>query len=232
MHAGLGGRAADRQWWLPVSRHGLREMAWMTVLAALPALPLAIWWWPGAIAVGALWLCGILFFRDPARAIPRDERAYLAPADGKLTEITPVDHDDRIGGPAVRLGIFLSVFDVHINRSPCAGVVRSVEYTRGGFLNAMNPESSTENESNTLVLDAGPVMGTLVVKQIAGLIARRIVCATAVGNRLTAGQRFGMIKFGSRTELVLPKPDELEIVVRVGDKVHAGRTIMARRKGG
>ena len=225
-------RDADRQWWLPISRHGVREVAWATVLALALGTPLAVIWAPAAVVVGAAWLAVVLFFRDPARRIPVDERAYLAPADGRLTEITRIEHDEEIGGPAVRFGIFLSVFDVHINRSPCAGVVRRIQYRRGAFLNAMKPESSSKNESNIVVLDAGPLMGTLVVRQIAGVIARRIVCATAVGNRLSAGQRFGMIKFGSRTELVLASPDELNIVVSVGEKVRAGVTVLARRKGG
>ncbi len=205
-------------------------MGWITALAVVAAVPAALWWWPGLIVVGVVWLGLILFFRDPARAVPQDDSLMLAPADGKVTEITHLDHDERVGGPAVKLGIFLSVFDVHINRSPCAGVVRSIEYKRGAFHNALGAASSDENESNTLVLDAGPALGTLVVKQIAGLIARRIVCAAAVGDRLRGGQRFGMIKFGSRTELVLPQPQGWDIAVKIGDKVRAGLTVMARRR--
>jgi phosphatidylserine decarboxylase len=228
-----GTTAADvnaGSWWLPLARYGLREIASITIAAAILAVVSVTWWWPGLIAVGGLWLALLMFFRDPPRAVPRDDLAWVAPADGTLTEITRLAHDERIGGPAVRLGIFLSIFNVHLNRSPCAGVVKDIEYRRGGFHDARSPLSSTENESNTLVLDAGPVMGTVVIKQIAGLIARRIVCAAAPGDALAAGQRIGMIKFGSRTELVLARPDELEITVKVGDAVRAGVTIMARRR--
>ncbi len=225
------GAAEAGSWWLPLARYGLREVAWITFAAAVLALLAATWWWPGLIPVGAVWLGLLLFFRDPPREIPRDDRAWLAPADGTVTEITPIEQDERLGGPAVRLGIFLSIFDVHVNRSPCAGVVRSVEYRRGDFHDARSPLASGQNESNTLVLDAGADLGPVVVKQIAGRIARRIVCAATVGDRLAAGQRFGMIKFGSRTELVLARPAELEICVRIGDAVKAGVTILARRRG-
>lgn len=224
--------AGEDGWRLPLATYGLREIALITIAAGVLGAVSAAWWWPGLIPVAVIWLALLLFFRDPARSVPRDALAWLSPADGTMTEITPIEHDDRIGGPAVRLGIFLSVFNVHLNRSPCAGIVKSVLYKPGGFHDARSPLASTENASNTLVLDAGPVMGPVVVKQITGLIARRIVCTAAVDDRLAAGQRFGMIKFGSRTELVLARPDELEIAVKVGDAVRAGVTIMARRKNG
>lgn len=220
-----------RGWSLPLSTYGLREIVGLTVIAAVVVSVTAYIWIPAVAFVMVLWLAALAFFRDPMRRTPIDARAFVAPADGKVTEITPLPHDERLGGPAIRIGIFLSVFDVHINRSPCEAVVRSIEHKAGRFLNAMSPDSSTQNESNTIVLDGGP-LGLLVVKQIAGLIARRIVCAAAVGDRLAAGQRFGMIKFGSRTELVLSRPDEVDVVVRVGDKVRAGRTIVARRRAG
>jgi len=226
------GAAEAGSWWLPLARYGLREIVWITFAAAVLAILAAKWWWPGLIPVGVVWLARLLFFRAPPRELPRAARAWLAPADGTVTEITSIERDDRLGGPAVRLGIFLSIFNVHLNRSPCAGIVRCVEYRRGGFHDARSPLASPENESNTLVLDAGPDLGPVVVRQIAGRIARRIVCTAAVGDRLAAGQRFGMIKFGSRTELVLARPAELEICVRVGDAVKAGVTIMARRRGG
>ena len=217
---------------MPLAKYGLREIAWITIAAVVLGAVAAVWWWPGLVIVSVLWLALLMFFRDPARMVPQDDRAWVSPADGTMTEITPIEHDDRIGGPAIKLGIFLSVFNVHLNRAPCAGVVKGISYKQGGFHDARSPLSSTDNESNTLVLDAGPVMGAVVVKQIAGLIARRIVCAAAVGDRLAAGQRIGMIKFGSRTELVLARPNELEIAVKVGDPVRAGVTIMARRRNG
>ncbi len=219
-------------WILPLARYGLREIAMITIGAAVLAALAAWLWWPAVVVVAVIWLAALLFFRDPPRVVPRDDLAWLAPADGTVTDIATSAHDERIGGPAVRISIFLSVFNVHLNRSPCDGVVRSVEYRRGAFHDARSAASATENESSALVLDAGPVLGTVVVKQIAGLIARRIVCAAGVGDRLAAGQRFGMIKFGSRTDLVLARPDEVEICTKVGDPVRAGVTIMARRRKG
>lgn len=220
----------ERPWLIPLSPLGFRELTWVAILGVLSTLLLAWAWWPGAVATAALSAGGILFFRDPARSIPDDKAAYLAPADGRVTDIAALAQEEALGGPALKIGIFLSVFDVHINRSPCEGTVRDIRYRPGRFLNAMSEQSSRENESNTLVLDAGTLMGPVLVRQIAGLIARRIVCATAVGSRLAAGQRFGMIKFGSRTELVLPRPETLDVLVRIGDKVRAGETIVARRK--
>lgn len=220
----------DGAWVLPLARYGLREVALITVVAAALATAAVLWWWPGLVPVGLLWLAGVLFFRDPPRTVPEDPQAWLSPADGTVTEVTRIEHDDRIGGPAVRIGIFLSVFNVHLNRSPCDGVVRSITYRRGSYHDARNPRASTENEANALILDAGRDLGPVVVTQIAGLIARRIVCAARVGDFLAAGQRYGMIKFGSRTELVLARPDEVDVSVRVGDKVRAGATVVARRR--
>lgn len=221
-------RAADRAWIVPLSPYGLREIAGVTVAAAVAGAVVAWVWWPASVPVGLVWLGAILFFRDPSRRVPQAPGEWLAPADGRVTEITRIERDERLGAPAVRIGIFLSVLDVHINRSPCEAVVGAIEYRPGRFHNAMHPVSSTDNESNTLVLDGGPAMGRCVVRQVAGLIARRIVCAASSGDRLAAGQRFGMIKFGSRTELILSDPDRIEIAVRVGDKARAGVTVLAR----
>lgn len=225
----LSGQGA---WILPLARYGLREIAILTIAAAVLGSLAAAFWWPGAIPVVVVWLVLLLFFRDPPRRVPQDAWAWVSPADGTVTDITAIAHEESLAGPAVRVGIFLSVFSVHLNRSPCAGVVRHVEYRRGAFHDARAAESSTENESNTIVLDGGPVLGRVMVKQIAGLIARRIVCAAKIGDRLAAGQRYGMIKFGSRTELTLARPDEVEFCVRVGDSVRAGATIVARRRKG
>jgi phosphatidylserine decarboxylase len=219
-----------RAWPLPVSSYGAREIIVITLGSGVLGVGLGFVWAPATVVVTLLWLALLAFFRDPTRSAPSDRAAFVAPADGKVTEITRIEHDDRLGGPAVKVGIFLSVFNVHINRSPCEAVVRKIDYKAGQFRNAMSPESSDDNEANTVVMDGGGDMGPFVVKQIAGLIARRIVCAAKVGDALGRGQRFGMIKFGSRTELVISRPDEVEITARVGDKVRAGRTIVARRR--
>ena len=145
----------------------------------------------------------------------------MAPADGKVMAVVPVD--DPWVGPAVRLSIFLSPLDVHVNRAPMAGVVRDVEYVRGRFLAAYRPEASDVNERCTLLLEGD--QGRVVVRQIAGVLARRIVCRVERGDKLEAGQRFGMIRFGSRTDLIAPRGTDVRVAV--GARVRGGETIMA-----
>jgi phosphatidylserine decarboxylase len=177
-------------------------------LAGLPVIPLAI----------VLW-----FFRDPERrsAAPADE--LLAPADGTVSDIEEVDEPTFIGGRALRIGIFLSPLNVHVNRAPCAGVVCFRDYKAGEFLPAYNPEAPTRNESVALGLrtaDGVPIL----VKQITGVLARRIVCAASVGDAVERGQRYGMIKFGSRTELYVPVSVQPRPLVALRGKVAGGVT--------
>ena len=150
----------------------------------------------------------------------------LCPADGRVSAIQTLDHHETVGGPAIVIRIFLSVLNVHVNRSPAAGEVVSISYTPGSFHDARTPQSATDNESNLIVLklEDGQTIG---VRQIAGKVARRIVCRLAVGDHVEAGQRFGMIKFGSSAELILPRPDEVVTCVSVGDKVKGGLTHLA-----
>lgn len=166
----------------------------------------------------------LFFFRDPDRAAPLDPSLVVAPADGKVLRIEPIGEDDFVGGPAVRIAIFLSVFNVHINRSPISGTVLFQKYRAGKMLPAFKSHASEENERNTLGLEGQRIR--VQVHQITGLIARRIVCRVAPGDRLLQGQRFGLIKFGSCTELVLPA--SVEVLVQVGDHVRGGETPMAR----
>ena len=140
------------------------------------------------------------------------------------------DHPD-IGGPAIRIGAFLSIFNVHINRSPCAGRVVRLEYAKGEFLDARHPASGNRNEANLMVLDTDmSVGGPVVVRQVAGKVARRIICNATVGDTLATGQRFGMIKFGSRTDLLVPPEVVAEVSVRVGQMVQGGSTVLLRLK--
>jgi phosphatidylserine decarboxylase len=170
---------------------------------------------PLLLALFFLW-----FFRDPERSIPDTPETVISPADGKVTDVSPV----AIGGEKqLRISIFLSVFDVHVNRSPIAGVVREVRYQRGKFLNAMNPASAEENEQNIVRVEGD---GQVVVfKQIAGLLARRIVFHPKVGDRLERGQRVGLIKFGSRTDVLLSA--KANVRVKVGDRVRGGASVLA-----
>jgi len=187
----------------------------------------ALWTAEGALLALLAW--SLSFFRNPSREIPRDEKLLLAPADGTVRDIETVDEPQFIGGPALRIGIFLSVFNVHINRSPCDARVEKITYHRGRFVNAMNPLAGKINESNDLAMvRTKPPNDRLLVRQVSGAIARRIVCGAQVGQPLAAGEPFGMIKFGSRTELYVPAGKYIECAVRIGDKVKAGITPLVK----
>jgi len=222
---------------IPLAPAGSREMIIITVAFGSPAVAaytLAAtghaWLLPIGILLTVAWAGGVAFFRDPQRTTPAEPGILVAPADGKIVETAKLDHHDEIGGPATRISIFLSVFDVHVNRSPCAGVIRAITYTPGQFLDARDPNSGSKNEANTLVIEPDdPNEGFVVVRQIAGLIARRIVCSVKVGDRVQRGQRIGLIKFGSRTELILTGHDHYVPAVEIGDRAKGAMTILARR---
>jgi phosphatidylserine decarboxylase len=216
---------------LPLTRYAPRE------IALYGGLPLALgglaaaWGFPlVALPFLALGLFSLSFFRDPERAIPAETGAVVSPADGTVTDVTEVEEPEFIGGPATRIGIFLSVFNVHVNRAPVAGAVELVRHVPGEFRDARRAEEASRvNEANLLGLRADDAAGTRVlVRQIAGAIARRIVCVTRPGERLARGQRYGMIKFGSRTELFLPRAAGFQPAVRVGDRVRGGATVVGR----
>jgi phosphatidylserine decarboxylase len=170
---------------------------------------------PGLLALFFLW-----FFRDPERAIPQDAGAVVSPGDGKVTDVAPV----MLGNEKkTRISIFLSVFNVHVNRSPIAGVVRDVRYQHGQFLNAMNKASAEQNEQNVVTVEGEGQQ--VVFKQIAGLLARRIVFYPKIGDRLERGQRVGLIKFGSRVDVILAA--SARVSVKVGDHVKGGASVLA-----
>lgn len=170
---------------------------------------------PVVLAAFFLW-----FFRDPERVIPADAGAVVSPADGKVTDVATITAN---GEKRKRISIFLSVFDVHVNRSPVNGVIRGAHYQAGKFLNAMNPDCAESNEQNTITLEGEG--HTLIVKQIAGILARRIVFTKKIGDTVKRGERIGLIKFGSRTDVLLEP--SAEIRVKVGDRVKGGRSILA-----
>ncbi len=157
------------------------------------------------------------FFRDPERQIPADPQAVVSPADGRVVEIKSLD--DR---PGRRLSIFMSPLDVHVNRSPVAGTLKDVAYRKGSFRMAMEPRASLENEQNVFVIQSE--QGEIEVRQIAGILARRIVFWKSPGDHLARGERVGMIKFGSRVDVVLSA--QVELRVKVGDRVRAGSSIL------
>jgi phosphatidylserine decarboxylase len=207
------------------AKYGWKELLFFSLLWA--ALGVGLWFLhPAARYALFLPAAGLLFtfnfFRDPPRRVPTEANLLVSPADGTVVDIVDMDEPEFLKVPCTRVGIFLSVFDVHINRSPCDGTVRATKYKPGKFLDARHPDCATLNESNTIHL------GDVVVKQIAGLIARRIVCEARPDDTLLRGQKFGMIKFGSRTELYIPKNQVDEIRVKLKDKVKGGETIIAR----
>jgi phosphatidylserine decarboxylase len=211
-----------------VTRHGLWEIIIGTVALAVVGVGLGFLHPVLSLIVIPVWVWLIAFFRDPERPIPGDPALYVSPADGVVSDITPVDNDPYLGGPGIRVGIFLSVFNVHVNRAPCEGKVTNVVYKKGKFINAMNHNTaSSDNESNTIILADAADRPVAVVKQIVGLIARRIVCTAAVGTKLARGERFGMIKFGSRTEVTIPAWLEPQIKVAVGQKVRGAIDVIA-----
>jgi phosphatidylserine decarboxylase len=173
----------------------------------------------GIIVLLALFF--LWFFRDPHRTVPTEADIVVSPADGKVTECEWIQTEQ---GPKLRLSIFLSVFDVHVNRTPIAGTVTGVDYRKGAFMNAMNPESVMFNEQTLVVVNDGRV--EVAFKLIAGLLARRIVCNVRPGDVLERGQRVGLIKFGSRVDLLLPGNAELR--VRKGARVKGGSSVLAK----
>ena len=182
-------------------------VAWLTspAWAAVPVVLAAFFLW---------------FFRDPERAIPVEPGAVVSPADGKITDVSQVTVD---GKRYKRISIFLNVFDVHVNRSPIAGVIRGAKYQEGKFLNAMDPQCADCNEQNTVTVEGEG--HTIIFKQIAGLLARRIVFTKKVGDHVARGERIGMMKFGSRMDVFLD--DSAALQVKVGDRVKGGSSVLA-----
>ena len=189
--------------------------------------------WTAAVVIAFVLIAFCGFFRNPHRTIPVDPSLIVSPADGTVRDITVLDNFEFFpeGTRTVRIGIFLSVLNVHVNRIPTAMEVETVHYRKGEFLDARNPEAGQRNEAMTI---SGVKQGTenfpVAVRQISGAIARRIVCPVTPGNVLKKGYVYGMIKFGSRTELYLPA-DKVEVTVAVGDKVKGGSTVMAKISG-
>jgi phosphatidylserine decarboxylase len=164
------------------------------------------------------------FFRDPERVVPADEAIIVAAADGLVVGVDEMEEPDFHLGPMIRIAVFLSVFDVHVNRAPVNGVVKSTIYKAGKFLDVRHPDSSTSNECRSWWLETAH--GSVAVRQIAGLVARRIVAWSGEGATLTRGERFGMIRFGSRTEVFLPLG--CTVLVKPGDRVAGAATPIAR----
>lgn len=195
---------------------------YVVVLLVLGCLPLVFrFYWLGGFFL-ALAIFTLFFFRDPERVAPPGANLVLSPADGKVVVAGAAPDANPMGPGAIQISIFLSIFDVHVNRAPIAGRIAKVEYNQGDFLPAFDEKASLRNEQNVVTIEEGSKR--LVFKQIAGLIARRIVFRKQVGDRVAAGERVGMIKFGSRADVFLPPGSVL--LVKKGDRVSAGVSIL------
>jgi phosphatidylserine decarboxylase len=207
---------------LSIAREGYVFIGTLLGLGAV--LLLARWHVAGAIAL-VLGLFTTYFFRDPERAVPADPKLVLSPADGRVVLVTAAPDAAGLGAGATQVSIFLSIFDVHVNRAPMAGRVADVTYKAGAFLPAFNHEASDRNEQNRVTIE-GP-QGRVVFTQIAGLIARRIVFKKRVGDAVAAGERVGLIRFGSRVDVFVPAGHAVK--VKVGDRVSGGTSVIAER---
>lgn len=208
----------------PVIKEGYAFIAIALVLTVIVGFAIGPYW---AIIPGMLTIFFAFFFRNPKRVIPEDARLIVSPADGKVMGVVEVDGDDFVNEPCNKVIIFLSVFDVHINRSPIAGEIKYQQYTCGRFIPAYKDSVGFENERHTIGIENDHLR--VSVTQIAGILARRIVSWVTLDDVLQKGQRYGLIKFGSCTELVMPK--DVEILVEKGEKVVGGETIIGRIKG-
>jgi phosphatidylserine decarboxylase len=207
---------------MTIAREGWPYIGILLGVAAI-AFAFRFPWTGGSFAV--LGLFTTFFFRDPERAIPGDPRLVLSPADGKVVQVVPAPDGHPLGKGATQVSIFLSIFDVHINRSPIAGKITAVQYHPGEFLPAFDHKASERNEQNSVIVEAGS--SRVMFKQIAGLIARRIVFKKRLDDEVAAGERVGLIKFGSRVDVFLPTGVTLR--VKVGDRVSGGTSVIAER---
>lgn len=194
------------------------------IILAIIAGATGLWWLAAVLITLAAFMA--YFFRDPRRDVPEDESIVVSPADGRVTRVEKLTPEDE-GSPTV-VSIFLSPLDVHINRSPIAGTVMDVTYTKGHFKMATREDASVLNEQNSLTIQGERM--TVVCKQIAGVLARRIVCWKKAGDKLDMGERFGLIKFGSRTDLILPS--DVVVSVVVGERVSGGVSVIGRLSDG
>jgi phosphatidylserine decarboxylase len=217
---------------IPLARWGLAEVQLMGWPLLAVTIALAFTWWYAAPITGALFLLVVSFFRDPTRHIPQEAGLLVSPADGKVVEVARLEQDEFVGEPAVRIAIFLTLFNVHVNRMPCRAKTIRLQYSPGQFLHADHPQASAQNESMWIGLeqDEAPYR-RMVCRQVSGMVARRIVCDLRPGETLERGQKFGMIKFGSRTELIVPA-EGFEATVKVGQWIKAGRDVVGRYASG
>jgi phosphatidylserine decarboxylase len=205
----------------PIVKEGYIFIAVLAIITAIVALAVSPYW---SIVPGVFWAFVTFFFRNPKRNVPLDDRLILSPADGKVMDVYEVYDEEFLNEPGKKVIIFLSVFDVHVNRTPIAGEIKYQQYTCGRFRPAYKESAGFENERHSIGLENDKMR--VLVTQIAGILARRIVSWVTLGSVLAQGERYGLIKFGSCTEIIVPK--SVEILVNKGDKVKGGETIIGR----
>lgn len=220
---------------MKIARYGMRQILWTSVLDAAVCAAL-IWaalavhpaFWAGLIVPAAAGVAVTAFFRDPERTPPDGSGLFVSPADGRVADVTPLGADGELGCEAVKIGVFMSLADVHVNRSPADARVERIEHRDGTYLDARDPHASERNEAATIRMTCRDAAGefSIIVRQIAGLVARRIVTDLSEGQTVARGQRIGMIKFGSRLELIVPRTRARRVQVSVGDRVTAGETVL------
>ena len=207
---------------IPIAKEGYM---FILPLAVLTGIFWALsWLWVTGLFAG-LFLFVTWFFRDPERSIPEDPNAIVSAGDGRVVEIVQ-EKDPLLDGVYTRVSVFLNVFNVHVNRVPIAGKIQATRYNPGKFLNAASHKASLDNEQSAILLNNGHV--TILVKQIAGLIARRIVCWAKEGDEFQRGQRYGLIRFGSRMDVFVPEGTDIK--VKIGDIVNGGSSIIGYLK--
>lgn len=213
---------------IPLAKYGIKEL----IIFGIPCvvgIGVSIVVFPWIVPVPLFFLAFLLnFFRDPKRDTPQGAEFVISPADGTVSHIVPVFEENYLKCDTTKISIFMSVLDVHVNRVPVRGRVEFIKHTKGKFLDARDDECFSCNENNLMGLSLMGSHRKIAVKQIAGKIAKRIVCACKVGDIFEPGQRFGMIKFGSRVEVFVPNSVQFEVMVRVGEKVTAGKTILGK----
>ncbi len=214
----------------PFAEYGSKEISFFGMLLFI-FLILTLFFFPWAsILVCACMFFVLYFFRDPNRLPPEGEEKLLAPADGRIIEVTHVQEDNYLKCKALKIAIFMSLFSVHVNRISLGGKVEFIKHVPGKFLDARSPKSSMKNEHNMLGIQTNDGKTKIMIKQVAGKVARRIVCACTVGEEVKRGERFGMIKFGSRLEVYIPEDADFEIGVKEGDMVSAGTSVLGIMK--
>ena len=213
---------------IPLAKYGVAQILVFGGAAAAGTVVSAVFWWYAAPVFAAALAFVLYFFRDPSRRVPDGPGLLLAPADGRVVEVSDVAEDEFLRTRASKIAIFMSPLNVHVNRVPCDGRVETLAYRPGKYHNASTDAASAENEAMVMVLADVEGRTRVLVRQVAGVMARRIVCRANEGDRLRRGERYGMIKFGSRVEVFVPADAGFEPAVAPAQAVRAGETVLGR----